>query len=120
MFFRKYLYSGIWILMILVLSLLPKSSLPEMEFDIPYLDKVVHFAMYFILLVLVSWERQKLESKPLFFNGLMLALLLSICTEAGQRFFFAGRSFEILDIVANIIGSISGIYFFRIILKPYK
>ena len=91
-----------------------------MKLDIPYMDKVVHFGMYFILLVLVSWESRQVESKSLVFKGLMLALLLSICTEAGQRFFFAGRSFEILDIVANIIGSISGIYFFRIILKPYK
>jgi VanZ family protein len=103
-----------------MLSLLPKSSLPEMELNIPYLDKFVHFGMYFILLVLVSWESHQVEFKILVFKGLMLALLLSICTEAGQRFFFAGRSFEILDIVANIIGSISGIYFFRIILKPYK
>lgn len=91
-----------------------------MKLHIPYLDKFIHFGMYFILLVLVSWESGEVDSKSLVFKGLMLTLLLSICTEAGQWFFFAGRSFEILDIVANIIGSISGIYFFRIILKPYK
>lgn len=104
----------------MVLSLLPKSSLPEMKLDIPYMDKLIHFGMYFILLVIISWESGETDPKSLVFRGLMLVLLLSICTEAAQRFFFAGRSFEILDIVANIIGSISGIYFFRIILKPYK
>jgi glycopeptide antibiotics resistance protein len=40
-------------------------------------------------------------------------MLLAIGTEFGQLMFSASRSFEIWDIVANIIGSFSGLIIFR-------
>jgi len=115
---RKYSWSLVWVLLILIVSLLPKRSLPEVDLDIPYMDKVVHFVLYFILLVLYAWESKKQPWNTLIFNGLIGSVSLSFCTEFGQKFFFAGRSFEMLDIVANIIGSIVGILFYRILLKP--
>jgi len=117
--FRKYTWSLVWTLLILILSLLPKRSFPDVHFSIPYLDKFVHFTLYFILLTLFTWEAEKAKTNALIFNGLIGSVVLSFGTELGQKYFFAGRSFEILDIVANIIGSIVGVFFFRIFLKMF-
>lgn len=116
---RKYRWSLVWTTLILILSLLPKRSFPDVPISIPYLDKAVHFSLYFILMVLFTWETEKENLNALVINALIVSLVLSFCTELGQKYFLAGRSFEILDIVANIIGSIIGVLFYRIFLKPF-
>jgi VanZ family protein len=82
-----------------------------------YLDKIVHVGIYFLQVFLILFESKTPYSKGLAIKALAYCFLIGILTELGQKYFLLGRSFEIWDIVANIIGSIIGIYFFRI-LKP--
>lgn len=117
LFFRKYRYSIIWSIILLVLGLLPKSSLPDVRFHIPFLDKIAHAGFYFLLIFFILHESNKLLSNRLIINALSYCLVLGCSIELGQKYFLQGRSFEIWDIVANIIGSFIGILIYRI-LKP--
>lgn len=114
---RKYKWSILWTCFILLLSFLPKSSFPNISFSIHYLDKIVHFCFYFILIFLLQFELGKSPSKILIINSLAFSVSVGVITEFGQKYFLGGRSFEIWDIVTNIIGSFIGLIFFRI-LKP--
>jgi len=82
-----------------------------------YLDKIAHVGFYFLQIFLILYESKGFYSKSLTIKALAYCFLFGILVELGQKYFLLGRSFEIWDIVANIIGSIIGILFFRI-LKP--
>lgn len=79
----------------------------------PYLDKLVHFTMYFILMLLIAWECKKTGMNMLVWKGFAIAVLLSIGTELGQKYLMAGRNFEVLDILSNIVGSLSGVILYQ-------
>ena len=44
----------IWILIIFILCAMPSEDIPDPHLDIPHLDKVIHFGMFFIQLYLQS------------------------------------------------------------------
>lgn len=82
-----------------------------------YLDKIAHAGFYFLLIFLIQFEAKNFNPKLLIIKALSYCLLLGFSIELGQKYFLLGRSFEIWDIVANIIGSFIGILIYRI-LKP--
>ena len=104
------LLSGITILVILWLTLAPH---PTGELDIPLFpgaDKVVHFIMFGFLAVVVLLEVMKHRKwMPLPLVGVgAIALICSafgIGIEFIQRAMGLGRSFEILDILADSAGA---------------
>lgn len=49
----------------------------------------------------------------LVWKGFAIAVLLSIGTELGQKYLMAGRNFEVLDILSNIVGSLSGVILYQ-------
>lgn len=88
-----------------------------MRLQLKYLDKIAHLGFYFLQIFLILFESKNAMSKSLTIKALAYCFFLGIMVELGQKYFLLGRSFEIWDIVANIIGSFIGIFFFRI-LKP--
>lgn len=94
--------------------------MPPAEIKVPsfaFQDKIGHLAAYGLLAWLTFWgfSRPAAKIKP----GILLimVILYGVTMEFMQLKFFPYRSFEILDIVANIIGSFGGYLIFKYLKK---
>lgn len=112
---KKWGLTIIWALIILGLSIMPGISLPESWTDLFSMDKLAHFGVYAILSLLAS--RAYASENQVHWKNLLIIVLIGsiygICIEFIQGSFFPGRFFEKLDIIANIIGSFTGVYIFN-------
>lgn len=105
--------SLVWAVILLILSGLPKSSLPSISFDSFFeLDKIAHFLMYgiFAFLLFRDFGRSHFLSKVnnQFIFSVLGASFFGFCMELMQFSVFSGRYFEIMDLIANIIGAFVG------------
>jgi VanZ family protein len=115
----KYHWRAIlWIMVIAVACLMPANKLPDTSFfsKIPYFDKMVHFAMYFIftLFLMSGFSRQygKTSTKA-YVVSFILAFILGVTIEFIQE--KIGRSYDIYDMTANTIGIIASLLLFHTI-----
>lgn len=112
---NRYLPAIIWALLILTLSALPKSNVPKIE--LPYIDKVVHFCMYFglsWLLCLGYFIKYNNNLKfIILFTIMLLSSVFGIKMELIQFKLNIGRSMEFNDIVANSFGAFFGVLIFN-------
>jgi VanZ family protein len=93
----------LWIIIILVLTGYPTLETPRIkEFPI---DKLYHFIIFCILGAL---EMGLLKTRQFFMLGCGVVLVAEI-----QQVFIPGREFEILDIVAGIIGLVVSYFVLR-------
>lgn len=110
--------TAIWTFIILVLTLTPGRNVPRVPIE--GLDKVVHFFLFGILAFLFLrgsfQESQKEKSKKIFLSFLT-PLALGIIIEFCQNY-VPGRSFSMMDILANTLGILAGITTFLLIRKP--
>jgi VanZ family protein len=103
----------LWEVVILVLSGLPGHSIPRFKF-LSHLgvDKIVHGCMYFILSFLLVNFFRTLKQGPFREHPAILAItiasLYGIGMEICQALIFTGRSAELADAAANILGAIIG------------
>lgn len=110
--FAKYnLLSFIWAVVILWLCLSPSSNFPRLK--IPHLDKIVHFAFYFIfaLLIFFGWKKQHYFPalhRNILVKILFVAVSYGIAVEIVQHFFTTDRHFEFADILVNATGAFAG------------
>lgn len=118
--------SLIWTTLVILLSLAPAQSIPEISFKFKGFDKLVHGVMYcgLTFLWITGFKRQN-KSKKIRANAFVIVLLsafiLGVIMEGMQHFFIKNRYFEVLDLIANGIGCIFGLLFFRLIYKSsYK
>lgn len=102
----QYKFSILLAAIIVLLSLIPSSSMPESRlFAIGFLDKIVHMGMYGSLGLLALFER-RCKQQCFFKEFLFLLSLfaLSLLMEILQATVVATRSAEWLDLVANALG----------------
>ncbi len=85
--------------------------------DFFQVDKLMHLTAYAILTFLWIYVLNEKGSKHFFFKSLSIAIVYGIALECAQYVFFTGRSFEFLDIMANIIGAIIGAFLTKYLLK---
>jgi len=113
---------GIWTVILVWLSLMPASQIPSHRWiEIPHLDKIVHFFLYLITAYIwTNYLIHKIEKNKAIILGIGFGSLLGLITEYAQPIFFEGRHFEILDIVANIVGSLSGAILFYFVYPHLK
>jgi hypothetical protein len=121
--FLKYNWPGIvWALVILTLLAIPGSDLPDPIFGIKYIDKIGHFGIFFVLILLViygfnkQYSSIKLRSNYIVF-AFLSASLWAVITELVQLILIQDRSFEFADIGADFVGVIAGIVFFLTIRR---
>lgn len=115
---KVYIPAIVWAIIILVLSGLPGQNLPQFNFGSLFeADKIGHFGVYFILSLCLFWAffKQKRLNAHFAFLAILISSSYGILMEIGQYSIFPGRYFEFFDIVANIIGSISSLIFFKFI-----
>jgi len=108
----------IWLIISIILLTLPANDLPHSSvFDLPYFDKVVHLGMFFLLTTLFCLPFSKMsvkESAAAMFNKIAIYVILyGILMEFVQRFFTVGRSFDIVDILFDTLGSFAGLLAIR-------
>ncbi|MEM9545436.1 MAG: VanZ family protein [Bacteroidota bacterium] len=115
---RRLVAAG-WTLILIAGTLLPKGVVSQNNWlDIPHFDKLSHFAAYALLVFFWSMalvqKTAKIKAARISFYG---SIALGIVLEILQWQLNVGRHFEILDIIANIIGAIFGLIVFYKIFK---
>ncbi len=103
-----------WIITILILSVISPPSLPTNEWL--GVDKIAHFASYFLLtfLILGGWEKTSIFNRKKYALVIALVSMYGIGIEFIQGF-LPNRYFEVPDIIANIMGSFVGAVFYPLI-----
>ena len=81
--------------------------------------KLAHFTEYFILGILVinMFNRNNISNKYLI--SIILCIIYA-CTDEVHQFFVPGRSCQVTDVIIDSMGSIMGVYLYKLINKGYK
>ena len=106
----RFLPAIAWAILILILSSGPGIPLPSHWWDLFSPDKFGHAFVYgvLVLLTLRAFQSGGQWSTPTVWVTVLGSDLYGIAMEVMQWTFFPGRYFEVLDIIANIIGAILG------------
>lgn len=100
----------IWILIIFILCAMPSEDIPDPHLNIPHLDKVVHFGMFFILSILIALPLElhsSLSVGKIFILAILAAFVYGGLIEILQHYFF-NRGGDIWDLTADVAGGIAG------------
>lgn len=113
-----YLPVIIWMGFLAFVSLMRTESLPSNTwFDLIYIDKIVHVILYSILSFLILYASSKTQvlDFKLILISIGVSVFYGIVLEFAQSIMNFGRSFELLDILANITGAFFGATIYKII-----
>ena len=113
----------LWALVILLLSITPGPNLPPV--NLWEFDKFAHVGVYALLTFLLSAAHRAQFSSPksrsIAGSGIWFVIALyGLLIELVQGNFIPGRYFDVLDILANIIGSSLGILAYIILMHRYS
>jgi VanZ family protein len=119
---KKKFFSLLVALIILYLSLANSRSFDKVPlFEIPYFDKLVHFAMYFGLMLVIIFENRKYITST---RQLMLIstipLIYGVVLEIMQAVLTSTRSGNILDALADGAGIFAAVLIGSVYLKRRK
>lgn len=122
---RYWISIAVWASIILVLCGMPPQDVDKIKFiDIPYLDKLVHFGLYFVLALLImailTLNSKLKKSRWANLITILSCLLYGWLIEVMQRAFFPGRSYELMDVVADTAGAVVGVLLYRTIRRLVK
>ncbi|MGE0089869.1 MAG: VanZ family protein [Bacteroidales bacterium] len=99
--------------LILTASILSGKQLNKVSvFEIKNLDKIIHFMMYFILVLSMFssyLKDKKYITNPIKLIVIVMAIAYGLTLEGVQYYFTVDRSAEIADMIANTIGCIAGL-----------
>lgn len=108
----------LWSLAILIMCVMPAGNLPETNITIPYFDKIVHLGIFGILsFILVSILKEIFNYKKSIVITIIICSIYGYVIELLQKYVSSGRSYEILDVLFDIIGCIFGILFYKLTKK---
>ena len=116
---RKNLFSVLVSLLLLYLSLTNAEKFQKVSmFHIPWFDKVVHFGMYFFLMMVILIEhRRSVRNTKILLLTALIPLAYGILIEVIQSVFTSTRSGDILDAVADGLGVLAAVMLW-LMLKP--
>ena len=116
---RKFLPSIAWFFIVLVLTCLPGKDIPKIGWlDTIYFDKWVHAGLFAGITFLFCWPFYKSgfsnEKRINYFIKIAIsASIWGLTIEFIQRFYIAGRSFDLLDWAADSLGALIALLFCR-------
>jgi len=122
MFIKNFWPAIIWGIFIFIMSSFPGDDIPKsFIINIPFADKIIHFFLYFLLVILILFGFLR-KSKTIltvwkFLFVFFISLLYGILLEILQDLIFVMRSADLLDIAANAAGSFIGLLAFNYIMK---
>ena len=119
---KKNIFSILVALIILYLSLARPSSFDEVPlFEIPNMDKLVHFAMYFGLMAVIIFENRKsIKSNSQLMLISILPLIYGIILEFLQATLTVSRSGNFYDALADGAGILAALLIGLVYLKRRK
>lgn len=101
-----------WTILTLYLSLISARSAAKFNiWDFVGTDKLAHLIFYAIFSFLWSMSMRKRNVKKKYI--LIFSFSFGVLMEIFQLYLFNGRSFELYDIIANILGSVIGVILFQ-------
>lgn len=117
---KKNIFTIITALIILYLSLAGSQTFgPSGFINIPYIDKIGHFGLYFILMAVIILEHRNVFQNT---RQILLIALIPICfgtlMEFLQMALTNDRKGEVLDAIFNSAGISVAIYLW-LVIKPY-
>jgi len=102
-----------------MLSVMPASDFPKINI-FPYFDKLVHICMYAVLsfMLLWVWNEKKRKNNNITIICIVFGwgLLMEIIQEASHL----GRSFDLLDVIANVFGFIPGLLVWKLLSRMFE
>lgn len=107
---KKYKFTIAWSSIIYILLLLPSNDIPNVKFNIPFADKIIHFGLFAILAIAGRFDKIK------FWHLLIYGIFMALITETLQLLMNAGRHGDFYDFLADI----SGLFFTAVFLKLYQ
>lgn len=122
--YRYLLPALIWFLTILWIISIPGGNVPKLSFfNFPHIDKLIHAFVFgvFTLLLSYGFYKQKyliLARYPYTFS-IIIGVIYSLLTEWIQFRFVSGRSGELLDVIADLVGCIAGIFLFDFLKRIF-
>jgi VanZ family protein len=106
---RAYILAILWTLFIASSCLLPPSAFRSFSFDtLLGLDKIVHFVLYAIFILLWAMAHKYITLKQkvvLLLTGITYGVLIEVL----QSTMAIGRNYDIGDIVSNTVGCVIGV-----------
>ncbi len=118
---KNFIPAFIWAVIILFLSASSGVKIPESLSDLVGVDKLGHLVIYALFSILMFFGIVKNRKEmPTNTSALLVVGLCSaygVMMELMQFTFFTGRYFEVLDIIANIIGSFIGLFIAKYIFN---
>jgi VanZ family protein len=119
-FIRFNLFAIIWACVIFLLILMPGKQMPDTG-NLFSFDKIAHFGVFSILsfMMILGFAKQfandKLRKRHAIY-GLVISLVYASILELSQAI-VPDRQMNFLDLIANIVGVISGYLLFLLIYK---
>ncbi|HEX5003344.1 MAG TPA: VanZ family protein [Bacteroidia bacterium] len=119
MLFRHFSFSITWALIILLLSMVPGGQLPDLSFwDLLTFDKIMHIFMYGVLSfrTMMAASKQQTYWWMRYHAGIFTMAAITIyggTIELMQEYLTIERTGDWVDMLANTIGLLIGIYVFR-------
>ena len=109
-FYFYLLCSIFWFIFIIYLMIFYKSTTNITTF--PYSDKIIHFILFFVQSTLITktYIARNFKSDKLLPKIIFYFLIFCFSVELIQ-IYLPYRSFELLDLTSNLIGSLSGAFF---------
>ena len=108
-FYRYLVLSIAWVFFTFYLLII-YSHKESSTISFPFLDKVVHFILFFIQSILITntlYEYSDRNNRIILIASIILILLFGLIIEI-QQIYLPYRTFEIMDFIANFLGVLSG------------
>ena len=108
-FYRYLVLSIAWVFFTFYLLII-YSHKESSTISFPFLDKVVHFILFFIQSILITntlYEYSDRNNRIILILSIILLLLFGLIIEI-QQIYLPYRTFEIMDLIANFVGVLFG------------
>lgn len=112
----------LWIFTAFVLCTIPTDTIPNPRLNIPHMDKLVHFVIFFVMSALLSLTFEQLTRwnlRKIYLLAILTALVYGGLLEILQHFYF-NRSGDMMDLLADIAGGIAGCLCYPIIKRVLR
>ena len=115
---KKFIPGIAWFFLILIAVCIPGYDLPKADkwmITLNY-DKIVHVALFAVLAFLFMYpiaksSLSKKEKRNYFIKITIATAIWGLATELIQKFFIPSRSFDLTDLLADIMGGILALVF---------